>query len=99
MKIPVCEIFHYVESLSIDGDVRFNIGLPWSGLVHHLSFLGADCEPKVVAGFRELIHAVLQGALRAQSSANRRLLMVFVETLVFARGLLMLKELTRHTCI
>ena len=53
----ICELFHYVESLS--EDVGFNVGLPWSGLVHHLSLLGADCEPKVVAGSRELIDAVL----------------------------------------
>ena len=55
----ICELFHYVESLSVDGDVGFNVGLPWSGLVHHLSLLGADCEPKVVAGIREFIDAGL----------------------------------------
>ena len=60
----ICELFHYIESLSVDGDVGFNVGLPWSGLVHHLSLLGADCEPKVVAGIRELINAVLHVCFR-----------------------------------
>ena len=27
--------------------------------MHHLSVLGADCGPKVVAGIRELVNAVL----------------------------------------
>ena len=55
----ICELFHYIKSLSIDGDVGFNVGLPWRGLEHHLSLLGADCEPNVVASIRELIDAVL----------------------------------------
>ena len=55
----ICELFHYVESLSIDRDVEFNVRLPWCGLVNHLSLLGADFEPKVVAGIRKLIDAVL----------------------------------------
>ena len=59
----ICELFHYVESLSVDRGVGFNVGLPWSGLVHHLS-LGADCEPKVVAGIRERIDAALHGYVR-----------------------------------
>lgn len=46
----ICELFHYVE---------FNVGLPWSGFVHHLSLPGADCEPNVVASIRERIDAVL----------------------------------------
>ena len=37
------EIFHYVNSLSADGDVGFNVGFPLSGLVQHLSLLG-DCD-------------------------------------------------------
>lgn len=60
----ICVLFHYVESLSVDGDVGFNVGLPWSGLVHHLSLPGADCEPKVVAAIRELIDAVLFARFR-----------------------------------
>lgn len=43
----------------IDGDIGFNVGLPWSGLVHYFSLHGADCEPKVVAGIRELANAAL----------------------------------------
>ena len=61
----ICELFHYVESLSVDGDVGFNVGLPWNGLVQHLSLLGADCEPKVVAGIRELIDAVVHVRFRS----------------------------------
>ena len=58
-SLDLCERFHYVESLSIDRDVGFNVRLPWCGLVNYLSRLGADCEPKVVAGIRKLIDAVL----------------------------------------
>jgi len=53
------ELVHYIESLSIDGDVGFNVGLLWSGLGHHLSLLVADGEPKIVAGLRELVNTVL----------------------------------------
>ena len=60
----ICELFHYGESLSVDGDIGFNVGIPWSGLVHHFSLLGVDCEPKVVAGIRELIDAVLHVRFR-----------------------------------
>ena len=62
----ICELFHCVGFLSVDGGVRINVGLPWSRLVHHLSLLGADCEPKVVAGIRELINAVLHVRFRSR---------------------------------
>ena len=55
----ICELFHYVESLSVDRDVGFKYGL-----LHHISLLGADCEPKVVAGSREFIDAVLHVCFR-----------------------------------
>ena len=45
--------------MHIDGDVGFNVGFPWSGMVHYLSFHGEDCEPKVFAGVRELVNAAL----------------------------------------
>ena len=48
-----------LKSLYIDVDVGFNVGLPWSLLVHYLSLHAADCEPKVVAGIREPAYAVL----------------------------------------
>ena len=48
-----------LKSLYIDVDVGFNVGLPWTLLVHYLSLHGADYEPKVVAGITELANAVL----------------------------------------
>lgn len=41
----------------------FNIELPWSRLVHHLSLLGADCKLEVVLGIRELVNVVLHVSL------------------------------------
>ena len=34
--------------------------------MHHLSLLGADCEPKVVAGIRDFIDAVLHVRFRVR---------------------------------
>lgn len=52
------ELAHCVESLFNDGN-GFKIGLDWSRLVHHLSFLGADCDPSIV---QELVKAMLISA-------------------------------------
>ena len=54
--------------------------------MHHFHLLHTDSHAEVVEGIRELVNAVLHGgflaALRAQSSANMKSLMVSVRTLV-----------------
>ena len=58
--------------------------------MHYLSLDGADCEPKVVAGIKELVNAVLHVRLRGSvegaviSKKDDVDGMVSVETLVVA---------------
>lgn len=71
MKIAakICEFVSCVEFLSIEKAIGFTTGLPWNGLVglQNLSFLGADCRSKVVAGIRKLVNTVLHVCLRGSN--------------------------------
>ena len=54
----VGELVNRIESLPVDGNVGFYIRFSWSGLVHPLCLLGADCETEFVTGFRECVHCI-----------------------------------------
>ena len=67
----VDKFFDSFQTLTIDGDAWFNVGL-----------FNSDHQAEVGAGLSEfvniLLHVIFWDGIRAQSSANRKLLMVFV---------------------
>ena len=52
--------------------------------MHYFSLFGTDGKAEVVACMRELVNTASDPAFRAQSSANRKSLMMSVMTFVFA---------------
>ena len=90
----VGEIFYYLQSLFLDGDVGLDIWFSRRWLVHHLSLLywwfDQNCQRhwELSTLFCMLAFVV---AFSAQSSANRNSLTISVFTLVFAWSLLRLK--------
>ena len=48
----VGDLFHRIQSLSIDDDVWFNAGFAWSQLMQHFRLLCTYCQAEVVAGPR-----------------------------------------------
>ena len=53
------ELVCYCESLAIDGDVGFSVGICRCWLVHDFGLFGGDGGTKVVTGFCEQVHAFL----------------------------------------
>ena len=91
------------QTLTIDGDAWFNVGLPRSWLVHTSVFLMLIVRPKLVQASANLSTFCCMSStemeFRAQLSANRKSLMVSVLTLVFAFSLLRLKTEPSIRCL
>ena len=83
----VGELFYHLQSLSFDGDIRFDIWFSRRRLVHHFCLFCAMVKPKLSQAIENLstqfCMLVLVVVFSAQSSVNRNSLTISVLTLVF----------------